>query len=86
MGIGIGGTMPMRAILKLQFFGMRSFAIIQGLLLIFVTLGTIVSPPFAGWVYDTFKNYQVAWLSFAIFTLITIPTVFFSVKPKANWS
>jgi len=33
-------------------------------------LGNVTGAPLAGWVYDTWGNYQGAWLSFALLALL----------------
>lgn len=48
LGIGFGGLIPLRPALQVEFFGMKAFGTIQGLLMVFITLGSIVSPLFAG--------------------------------------
>lgn len=84
VGIGQGGVVPLRPVLQLQFFGFKSFATVQGLTLVLVTLGTIASPPFTGWVYDSFKNYQPAWLTLAVFAILIVPIILSTSKQPAN--
>jgi predicted MFS family arabinose efflux permease len=75
MGIGYGGLIPLRPVLQAEFFGMKSFATIQGFLMLAVTIGTIVSPIFAGWMFDMLHSYRLAFLILAAVTLLAIPFV-----------
>jgi MFS family permease len=82
MGIGLGGVMPIRAVVQIEFFGLQNFAVIQGLSIIFVTVGTMAAAPAAGWIYDVFQNYQPAWIIFAILSFFTIPVLLATSKKK----
>jgi MFS family permease len=75
LGIGFGGLIPLRPALQIEFFGTRGFATIQGLLMIAVTVGTIVSPVFAGWMFDVIHNYRPAFITLAAATLIVVPLI-----------
>lgn len=75
LGIGFGGLIPLRPALQLEFFGLKSFATIQGFLMISITVGTIVSPIFAGWIFDLMGTYRPAFIVLAVATLLTVPVV-----------
>jgi OFA family oxalate/formate antiporter-like MFS transporter len=75
VGLGLGGFMPLRAAMQMDFFGLRAFAMIQGLIVIFVTFSSIVSPPLAGWYYDVFNDYQPAWYTFAALSAAAVPVI-----------
>ncbi|MBI2847735.1 MAG: MFS transporter [Chloroflexi bacterium] len=75
LGIGFGGLIPLRPVLQIEFFGMRSFASIQGLMMIFVTVGGILSPPFAGLMFDRFQTYRLAFIILSVVTALAIPTM-----------
>jgi MFS family permease len=75
IGIGYGGLIPLRPAIQSEFFGIKSFATIQGFLMISVTIGTILAPIFAGWMFDIMGSYRVAFLILAAVTLIGIPLV-----------
>jgi len=75
MGIGFGGLIPLRPILQIEYFGMRSFAVIQGLLMAALTIGTIIATPFAGWIYDTLGSYRLAFIIMGVITLAAIPLI-----------
>jgi MFS family permease len=61
-GLGLGGTMPIRAPIVREYFGPRNFGTIYGLQFIFMTSGMVISPPLAGWVFDARGVYHPIWL------------------------
>jgi MFS family permease len=75
LGLGFGGLIPLRPTLQIEFFGMTAFATVQGLLMAFITFGTIVAPPFAGWVYDVAGSYRLAFIVLAIATVLAVPMI-----------
>ena len=75
LGIGFGGLIPLRPALQVEFFGMRAFATIQGLLMAFITVGGIVAPLFAGWMFDINDSYRLAFILLGVATLAAIPMV-----------
>jgi MFS family permease len=75
LGIGLGGLIPLRPTLQIQFFGMTSFALIQGLLMTFLTVGSIFAPLFAGWMYDAMGSYRIAWVVLAIVSAVALPLI-----------
>ncbi len=78
-GIGLGGVNPLRVPIQREYFGTRHFGSIFGLFSIFTTVATVVSPPLAGWLYDTYHNYKIWWLALiglgilALIAILTIP-------------
>jgi MFS family permease len=71
-GIGWGGTGTLRAALLREYFGRRSFGAIFGLSMGMTAVGTVVGPLFAGWVFDNWGSYRVAWVVFAILNLAAL--------------
>ncbi len=75
LGIGFGGLIPLRPALQVDFFGMKAFATVQGLLMAFITVGGIVAPLFAGWMFDVNHSYRLAFIALGVVTLAAIPMV-----------
>jgi MFS family permease len=75
LGVGFGGLIPLRPALQVEYFGIKAFATIQGLLMISITIGTIVSPIFAGWMFDLVDSYRPAFIILAAGTLFAVPVV-----------
>jgi MFS family permease len=78
-GFGVSGVMPLRAPILAEYFGLKNFGTIFGLTSVFIAVGNVIAPPLAGWIYDTYHNYKVWWISLvffgiaAIISIITIP-------------
>jgi hypothetical protein len=45
-------------------------------------VGTMAAAPTAGWIYDTFRDYQPAWIIFAIISFFTVPVLMSTSKTK----
>lgn len=75
LGIGSGGTVPLRSVLQVESFGPKAFGSVQGLLTVLVTVGAMISPPLVGWAFDLVGSYQPAFLALAAVTLMAVPAV-----------
>jgi MFS family permease len=71
-GPAFGATLVLRSAIVRECFGVRSFGSIQGLIIGFMTVGGIIGPAFAGWVFDTKGSYQEAWLIFVAAMLVAM--------------
>ncbi len=60
-GFGMGGLWSTRTPIIREYFGTKSFGAIFGLISIFITVGSLASPPIAGWIFDTLGNYGPIW-------------------------
>src|SRR5574341_1724989 len=58
---GFGGGIPVRPAFQAEYFGLRAFGAIQGLAFTIATLGGLLGPVFAGWVYDETESYGLAF-------------------------
>ena len=59
---GLAGLLPTRTPIIREYFGIKNFGAIFGITFIFLTFGTVLSPPIAGWVYDLRGGYDPYWL------------------------
>jgi sugar phosphate permease len=79
LGLGMGGPIPMTAVLLRKYFGRARLGSILGLVISIIWLGGIIGPPLAGWIYDNFHSYQSAWLigciatATAVLLMVTTP-------------
>ena len=64
-GIGYGGPVPMSVALVREYFGRVRLGTILGLSTGVAYIGSLIGPPLAGWVYDTYGSYQGAWFIMA---------------------
>jgi len=74
---GFGGSMVMRGSIVREYFGIADFGKIVGIIMGFGSIGGILGPTLAGWVFDTQGNYYWLWL---IFSVLMIPTVWMVLK------
>jgi OFA family oxalate/formate antiporter-like MFS transporter len=72
-GLGWGGIIPVRPAFQAEVFGLRAFGAIQGLVFTVATLGAIVGPVFAGWMYDQTGSYRLAFVILAATASLAIP-------------
>ena len=73
--VGWGGTIPVLPALEAEYFGLRAFGGIQGLLSGLATLGAFVGPVFAGVVYDVTDSYRPAFLLMTLTTMAAVPAI-----------
>jgi MFS family permease len=64
-GIGISGAMTVRVPITREYFGVKKFGSIYGMLSVFTVLGGVMGAPIAGWVYDSSGTYFPIWFIFA---------------------
>lgn len=74
-GIGFGGAIPVRTSLQAEYFGLRSFGAIQGMMLTITTLGSFAGPVLAGYLFDISDSYRLAFVLLAIGPFIGIPLI-----------
>ncbi len=62
---GFGGGAVLRGAVLREYFGRHSFGKMIGILMGFASIGGIIGPTLAGWVFDTLGSYDFIWLVFA---------------------
>ena len=78
-GISYGSQAPMSIALLREYFGRARLGTILGMATGVAYTGSLVGAPIAGWVYDNYGSYQVAWFALAglaiagMFSFITTP-------------
>jgi len=71
-GIGYGGLNVMRPALIQEYFGMRSFGTVFGVIIGINMVGSIGGPALAGWAFDTWGSYRYIWLIMMAFPVTAI--------------
>jgi MFS family permease len=61
---GYGGGMVLRGAILREYFGRNSFGKMIGITMGSASIGGIIGPTLAGWVFDTFESYRLIWLVF----------------------
>jgi MFS family permease len=62
--LGGWGSMILLRTIQREYFGRESFGKILGIFMGFASIGGIVGPTLAGWVFDTLGSYHYIWLAF----------------------
>ncbi len=74
-GVGHGGIVIMTPVMVGAYFPREIFGTVLGFVMGVMTVGLIVGPPFAGWVFDTWGSYQGAWYALTGLAFIGIGIV-----------
>ncbi len=77
---GFGGGMVLGKTILREYFGKESFSKILGISLGFASIGGIIGPTLAGWVFDTVRSYQLIWLVYCGLSGVSIWTIL-RIKP-----
>jgi sugar phosphate permease len=81
---GFGGAISVLPALQAEYFGLRAFGTIQGLMWGMSTLAAFVGPIFAGAVYDMMDTYRPAFLIMGLAALAAAPAVLMTRKPPTE--
>lgn len=73
--IGYGGCSALRATLVRDYFGIKSFGTVFGLLAGMGMIGAIMGPLAAGRAYDTWGSYGNIWLIFAALPIVSLLSI-----------
>jgi MFS transporter, OFA family, oxalate/formate antiporter len=74
-GFGVSGVMPLRAPILAEYFGLKNFGTIFGLTSVFIAAGNIISPPLAGWIFDTYHSYKAWWSALVVLGVLALTAV-----------
>ncbi|MFH1381756.1 MAG: MFS transporter [Chloroflexota bacterium] len=80
--LGLGASIPLSATLRARYFGRKAFGSIGGLSMMLGTPFAVVSPIYAGWIFDTTGSYLTAFTTFAICLGVAAVTMTFALAPK----
>ena len=81
-GIAYGGGIPVYMAIVGDYFGRKNYATIRGFMQMFQIPATVTGPIFAGWVFDTTGNYQIAFTTFIGSMLVGIVFLFLAKRPR----
>lgn len=73
--LGFGGSIPVRPAFQAEYFGLKAFGAIQGLTFTIGTLGGLLGPVFAGWMYDMTESYRLAFVALSVGSFLAVPLV-----------
>jgi len=69
--LGHGGSMVLRGSILREYFGRDSFGKMIGVIMGSASIGGIIGPTLAGWVFDTLGSYHPIWLVLCGLTCLT---------------
>jgi sugar phosphate permease len=81
-GFAYGGNIPITSALRGDLFGRTNFASIQGMMSPIMMPFGMIGPVFAGWVYDYFGSYQIAFYAWIAGALVGAISYQFLRIPK----
>jgi OFA family oxalate/formate antiporter-like MFS transporter len=81
---GWGGSISVRPALQAEYFGLRAFGGIQGLMFFVASVGSFTGPIFAGAIYDAVDSYRPAFLITGLAALAAAPAVLMVGKPRTE--
>ena len=79
-----GGISVIPQSLIAEYFGRRSYATISGFRSSIQMIGIIVGPIVSGYVFDTTGSYQIAFLGFAIATVVAMILAGMAAPPRRS--
>jgi len=79
--IGWGGIIPVRPAFQAEYFGMKAFGAIQGIVFTVATLGGFLGPVFAGWMYDQTDSYRLAFAILSAGAFLAVPLTLTMSRP-----
>jgi sugar phosphate permease len=79
---GWGGSISVRPAFQADYFGLRAFGSIQGLMFFVGSVGSFTGPVFAGAIYDIMDSYRAAFLIVGLAALVAVPAVLAAGRPQ----
>lgn len=67
---GFGGSMVLRGAILREYFGTQAFGKLIGIVLGAGSVGGIIGPTLAGWIFDTLGSYRPVWLALSGLTFL----------------
>jgi len=83
-GPGWGGSIAVRPAFQADYFGLRAFGGVQGMMFTVASVGSFVGPIFAGAVYDVTDSYPPGFFIVGLAALAAAPVVLMVGKPRTD--
>jgi MFS family permease len=78
--LSYGSANTLRAVLIREYFGRSRFGTIFGFLAGVLSMGAMLGPLIAGWVFDVWQSYHYAWIIFTATNLVGL--LFLATTPR----
>ena len=82
IGVNIGGLSPILPGLLADYFGRKHFGVIYGTSHFMLTLGAMIGPIYAGWVFDITESYSIAFQTSLVLSFIAMIAVYLVGRPR----
>ena len=82
-GLGNGAITPIRLAAGARYYGRKAFTSILGIMMLFITPISMLSPIYTGWIHDTTGSYIIAFITFASLLVFAGAILCFLRTPKA---
>jgi MFS family permease len=83
-GLGMGGQICTRATIVAEYYGVRAYGTIWGLVTLFTLPGTVGGGPLAGFLYDISGNYRTPYAIFVVAFVLGAAAVLLLRKPRVT--
>ena len=80
---GFGGSMVVRGAILREYFGAASFGRMLGIIMGSASIGGIIGPTLAGWVFDTMADYRFIWLGLSSLLVLAVVLIW-KIRPFEN--
>jgi MFS family permease len=80
-GIGFGGRAPITTAMRAEYFGRKAFGKIMGISAVPMMMMTVVTPLYAGFMYDSTQDYRYSFITIGIAGFIGTFLFLFAKKP-----
>jgi len=78
---GFGGITVLRVTMLRAYFGRNGFGKMIGIIMGCASIGGVIGPTLAGWIFDTVGTYHLLWLWFSGSIFLAILLIFLMKKP-----
>lgn len=83
-GLGMGGQLCTRATIVAEYYGVRAYGTIWGLVTFFTLPGMVGGGPLAGFLYDVTGNYRTPYSLFVAAFVLGAAALFFLRRPRGE--
>jgi MFS family permease len=80
---GFGGSMVVRGAILREYFGAASFGRMLGIIMGSASIGGIIGPTLAGWVFDTMADYRFMWIGLCSLSVLAVVLIG-KIRPFEN--
>jgi MFS family permease len=81
-GLTMGSIIMMQSLITGECFGLKSFATVSGIAGLFTMSGAAFGPMLAGYIYDVTDSYRMAFMIFAVLSILAMVVIWFARPPK----